>query len=78
MAESLYELKAYEESILAYQKLIKANSKGSLVPAALFKQALAFIQLKDNGSAKLLLEKIVKEYPKSEQAPTAKKKLKTL
>lgn len=78
MAESLYELKTYEESILVYQKLIKANPKGRLVPGALYKQALSFLQLKDSGSAKLLLEKIVKEYPKSEQAQTARKKLKTL
>ncbi len=36
------------------------------------------MQLKDSGSARLLLEKIVKEYPKSEQAQAARKKMKTL
>jgi len=48
------------------------------VPEALYKQALAFSALKDTSSARLLLEKIIKEYPKSSQAKQAQKKLKGL
>ncbi len=48
------------------------------VPAALLKQALSFLHLGDNEAARILFRKIVKEYPRSEQAPVARKYLKRL
>jgi TolA-binding protein len=58
--------------------LIKSYPKSKQIPEALYKQALSFIHLKDTGSARLLLEKIVKEYPKSSKAKPAQQKLKSL
>ena len=44
-------------------------------PAALLKQGLAFEKLKDNETAKIVYNKLLKEYPKSDQVETAKKRL---
>jgi len=45
------------------------------MPAALFKQALAFMELGDKTNAKNLLKKGYRTISKSEQAEMAKKKL---
>jgi TolA-binding protein len=58
--------------------LIKSYPKSPYVPEALLRQASLFLALKDTGSAKLILEKLIKEYPKSDQAQTARKKMKSL
>ena len=44
----------------------------------LLRQAMAFLEIKDQTSTKLLLRKIIKNYPKSNEAKIAQKKLKTL
>jgi TolA-binding protein len=47
------------------------------VPNAMLRQALAFYEIKDKISSKLLLKKIIKKYPNSSEAKIAKIKLKT-
>jgi TolA-binding protein len=44
----------------------------------MLKQAFAFAEIKDNTSAKLILQKLIKDHPKTQQAEIAKKKLATL
>ena len=71
-------LKQYEQAILAYQEVIRKFPKGNKVPNAMLRQALAFYEIEDKISSRLLLEKIIKTYPNSSEAKIAKAKLKAL
>ncbi|WP_153303847.1 tetratricopeptide repeat protein, partial [Thermosulfurimonas dismutans] len=76
--ETYYAERRYEEAILEYQKVIDRFPQSYKVPAALLKQGLSFLRLGDTEAARILFKKIVKDYPKSEQATTARKYLKRL
>lgn len=76
--ECLYLQQKYEESILEYQKVIKDYAQSDQVPNALLRQAFSFLNIGDKTSAKLLLQKIQRQYPTSKAAATAKEKLATL
>jgi tol-pal system protein YbgF len=71
-------LKQYDQAILAYQQVIVKYSKGNKVPNAMLRQAVAFHEIKDNIGAKILLRKIVREYPNSSEAKIASSILKKL
>jgi TolA-binding protein len=68
-------LKQYEQAILAYQGVIKEYPKGNKVPNAMLRQALAFYEIKDKKSSLILLKRIIKNYPGSNEAKIAKAKL---
>lgn len=76
IAESYYKEDDYEEAILAYEDLIKKNAESEKIPAAMLKQGLAFYALKDPKTGKLILERLIERFPDSEEAKSAKKKLK--
>lgn len=76
IGESYYDEKNYERAIVEYDDMIKKHPKGIKVPAALLKQAMAFDRLKDGKTAKALFDKLVKGYPKSDEAKRAKDILK--
>ncbi len=78
IGETYYSQKRFEEAILAYNQVIKKYSKSQKVPAALLKQGLAFSALGDKRTAKIVLNKLAKEYPKSSQAKIAKDYLKKM
>jgi TolA-binding protein len=44
----------------------------------MLRQAIAFLEIKDKTSTRLLLKKIINKYPKSSEAQIAKKKLEAL
>lgn len=75
LGDCYYQQERYEEAILEYEKVV-CEHKGAKVPAALLKQGLAFHKLGDTETAKLLMKKLVDEYPKSQQAESARAKLK--
>jgi tol-pal system protein YbgF len=75
IAESYYKDGNYEDAILAYEDVLKKNPKSDKVPSALLKQGMAFYELKDEKTGKIILEKLIQTYPDSEQAKTAKKKI---
>ena len=75
IGECYYFEKNYEKAILEYESVIKNYPKGNKVPNALLKQALSFMKLGDNESAKLLLQRIIKEYPNTSPARIAQKRL---
>lgn len=68
----------FEKAILAYQEVIQKYGKGNKVPNAMLRQAMAFDELDDKTSTKLLLQKVVKQYPDSSEADIAREKLKGL
>ncbi|MDR2405427.1 MAG: tol-pal system protein YbgF [Deltaproteobacteria bacterium] len=78
IGESLYFQSKFEDAILEYQTMITGFPKNTLVSAALLKQGLSFQAIGDTNSAKLLYNKVVREYPKSYSAGVAKERLKTL
>jgi len=44
----------------------------------MIRQALAFYEIKDKTSSRLLLKKVIKQYPNSDEAKIAETKLKTM
>jgi tol-pal system protein YbgF len=75
IGETYYLKKDYEKAILEYEKAIAKYPEGDKIPAALFKQALAFLELGDKTNARNLLKRVIERYPHSEQAEMAKKRL---
>ncbi len=78
IGETYYLKKDFERAILEYEKAIVKYPEGDKIPAASFKQALAFMELGDKANAKNLLKRVIEKYPRSEQAEMAKKKLETI
>ncbi|MBW2625665.1 MAG: tetratricopeptide repeat protein, partial [Deltaproteobacteria bacterium] len=62
-------------AIGAYEKTIKDYPKSDKVSSALLKQGMAFLELGDKTGGKILLKKVVKGYPQSNQAKIARSKL---
>ncbi len=75
IGETYYLKKDFEKAILEYEKAIAKYPESSKVPAALFKQALAFLEMGDKTNARNLLKRLIERFPHSDQAERAKKKL---
>jgi len=78
IGETYYQKRDFEKAILEYEKAITKYPEGSKVPAALFKQALAFLELGDKTNARNLFKRVIERYPRSDQAEMAKKKLEAM
>jgi tol-pal system protein YbgF len=76
IGEIYYREKWYEKAILEYQKVIENYPKGNKVPASLLKQGFAFLNLGDKANSRLILQELMKKYPKTNEAKIAKDKLK--
>jgi tol-pal system protein YbgF len=76
IGESYYREKWYEKAILEYQTVIEKYPHGNKVPAAMLKQGLALKQIGEKSSARLILQELVKKYPKASEAAVAEQKLK--
>ena len=78
IGEIYYREKWYEKAILEYQKVIENYPKGNKVPASLLKQGFAFLNLGDKANSRLILQELVRKYPKTNEAKIAAEKLKEL
>ncbi len=78
IAECYYFEKKYENAILEYEKVAKNYPEGDKVPYALLKQGVSLLNLGDKTSAKLILQRVIKDYPNTNQARQAKIKLMTI
>jgi tol-pal system protein YbgF len=78
IGETFYREKAYEKSILEYQKVIEKYPKGNKVPSALFKQGLAFLSLGDKVNSRLIFEELIRKHPNTAEAKAAADKLKEI
>ncbi len=78
IGETYFLKKDFERAILEYEKAMVKYPEGDKIPAALFKQALAFLELGDKANTRNLLKRVIAKYPHSEQAEMAKKKLETI
>lgn len=62
-------------SILQFQDVISKYPSHPKAPAAMLKQALAFNALGDGENARTTMQKLIDEYPDSDQVNAAKKYL---
>jgi TolA-binding protein len=69
---------ALERSVQEFRKVFVNYPGGSQVPTALYKEALALVELKQQKVAQARLQYIVDNFPQSEEAPLARERLKSL
>ncbi len=73
-----YGLREYKEAIAAFKTLVDQSPDHSRAPEALLSIANCQVELKDNEAARKSLEQVVKQYPQSEAAATARDRLLTM
>jgi len=78
VAESYYRQGEFEEAILEYQRFIDAYPKDGRVPLSYLKQGLSLIEIDREEEAKLFFQTLIDKYPQSEEAKTAKEKIREL
>ncbi|GJM16277.1 MAG: tol-pal system protein YbgF [Thermodesulfobacteriota bacterium] len=78
IAESYYRQGEFEEAILEYQKFIDTYPKDDRVPLSYLKQGLSLIEIGREEEAKLFFQTLIDKYPQSEEASTAKEKIREL
>lgn len=76
IGESYYRQKEYASAILEYQKVVDDYPKGDKVPAALYKQGLAFLEIGEKEGGIATLQQLVSRYPKSREAHEARNRIK--
>jgi tol-pal system protein YbgF len=64
-----------EHAVQEFRKVVVAYPRGSKVPTALYKEALALVELKQTALAQARLQYLVEHFPQSEEAPLAKERL---
>ena len=69
---------ALEQSVQEFRKVFVSYPRGRQVPAALYKEALALLELKQVKVAQARLQYLVDNFPQSEEAPLARERLKNL
>ncbi|NNF99934.1 MAG: tol-pal system protein YbgF [Desulfobacteraceae bacterium] len=75
LGEIYFKEKWYEKAILEYQKVLDNYPRGNKVPAALLKQGLAFVEIGDKSSARLILKDLTSRYPNTSEGKIAVQKL---
>jgi TolA-binding protein len=69
---------ALEQSVQEFRKVFVNYPRGRQVPTALYKEALALVELKQVKVAQARLRYLVDNFPQSEEAPLARERLKSL
>lgn len=78
IGECYMSMNQYEQAIHAFHEVEIRYPKGNKVPNAMLKQAMAFLKVKDAIAAKIVLKKLIKNYPDSAEGRIAAAKLETL
>jgi len=63
------------QAITKFYDVVTKYPRGSKAPAALWEQGNLFIEMGDNPDARVALGKLIKDYPNSEEAGRARKRL---
>lgn len=64
-----------EQAVQEFRRVIVNYPRGEKVPTALYKEALALLELKQPRLAEARLKYLLEHFPQSEEAPLAKEKL---
>lgn len=75
IAETFYSEKKYEDAILSYETFIKKYPKHDKIRQAMLKQGYSFIELGDRKTGKVILERLIERYPRTQEAELAEKKI---
>jgi TolA-binding protein len=67
-----------EQSVQEFRRVLVNYPRGSKVPTALYKEALALTELKQTTLAEARLQYLLDHFPQSEEAPLAKERLAAL
>jgi len=78
IGESYFNQKDYNRAILEFNDVLQKYRRGDKAPVALLRQAQAFVEIGDRTDARLILQKLVNDYPNSEQAKEARDRLQAL
>jgi TolA-binding protein len=69
---------ALEQAVQEFRKVPLNYPRGDKVPTAIYKEALALMELKQNKAAQARLQYLVDNFPQSEEAPLARERLAAL
>ena len=69
---------ALEQAVVEFRRVVANYPRGEKVPAALFKEALALIDLKQPALAQARLQYLIDNFPQAEETPLARDRLSTL
>ncbi len=75
--ECYYAQRDYDPAIQEFLKVQKDYPQGDKVPAALLKTGFSFLQMEDRASARRYLNQVVEQFPNSEEAVSARNKLRS-
>lgn len=75
IAETYYNEKKFEEAILAYEEFLRKYPKHEKAVGALLKEGMAFMELNDKKTAKVIFERVIEKYPQSKEAQIAQQKI---
>jgi tol-pal system protein YbgF len=78
IGETYYAAGNYNEAMKFYRRVTTEFSEANKAPDALFKTALAYEKLSDLGVAKTTLDEVIRRYPYSSAAASAKLELKRI
>ncbi len=78
VGECYYRLKNYNKAIVELNDVLSKYPKGDKVPSALWTLAAAFEDSGDKLDARLVLQKLISDHPKSEEAEQGRQKLRSL
>jgi len=78
MAECYYRTRDYGRGIEEYEQVVKNYPKSEKASRALYRKAMAFLELNDTDAAKSALRQLIADYPKSEDSKQARTKLASL
>ena len=77
-ANALFETGGYDQAILQFNDLVMRFPKGKYAPAALLREAQAFVKLNDRIDARLTLQKLVADHAGTPEAASADTMMKDL
>jgi tol-pal system protein YbgF len=64
-----------EEAVREFRRVITNYPRGDAVPTALYKEALALLELKQTAVAQERLQYLIENFPRAEEAPLARDRL---
>ncbi|PYN08445.1 MAG: hypothetical protein DME06_16230, partial [Candidatus Rokuibacteriota bacterium] len=69
---------ALEEAVREFRRVITNYPRGDKVPTAIYKEALALLDLKKPAEARTRLQYLIDNFPRAEETPLARDRLTAL